>query len=137
MLCCVVRLQIRLQTLTRESGLPQSRVMCANNPKLGPTHIKQLEARISDYFPEYFNRDMTIPWLFGSPLLVNEEALAKTQSADVAFDRSCDSPRGLCRIARDARKGSVKVRAGDEEEQSHRRTGMCPTGYGRIHSCTI
>ena len=25
--------------------------------------------------------------------------------------------------------GSVKVRAGDEEEQSHRRTGMCPAGY--------
>jgi hypothetical protein len=92
--------------------------MCANNPKLGPTHIKQLEARISDYFPEYFNRDMTIPWLFGSPLLVNEEALAKTQSADVAFDRSCDSPRGLCRIARDARKGSVKVRAGPEMKKN-------------------
>ena len=65
--------------LPRQSGLPQSRVMCANDPKLGPTPIKQLEARISDYFPEYFNRDMTVPWLFGSPLLVNEEALKQIE----------------------------------------------------------
>jgi len=33
-------------------------------------------------------------------------------------------------------KGASSLRA-DEEEQSHRRTGVCPSGYGRIHSCAI